>query len=340
MARQRIQWSRITDEELLELHFQELPLRIAGTQIGRRVQRLYAELRAKGIRFQPHVWLSDEWFSPDDSPGIAIPFYLAHPRLIRLEERMMLHAEGKGEQECMRILRHEAGHAIDTAYQLHRSADWRRIFGKFNAPYPDTYKPRPRSKQYVQHLNDWYAQAHPAEDFAETFAVWLTPGARWNKVYEDWGALRKLQYVDRTAETIGAARPRRYSKKTVDEIGTLKRTLREHYASRQRRYAPKWPHSFDRDLKTIFSSEERSASQPSAAAVIRKMRAELRTLISTGTGVAAYTIDQFIFDAIERCKHFNLHLKDSLSATQQQLAIMLTVHTMRFLHAGLYRITL
>ena len=25
------------------------------------------------------------------------------------------------------------------------------------------------------HLDPWYAQSHPDEDFAETFAVWLTP---------------------------------------------------------------------------------------------------------------------------------------------------------------------
>ena len=90
------------------------------------------------------MWLSSEWFSPDGIPGIAIPFYLAHPRLRKLEHRQILEVEGGTEGECMRILRHEAGHAIDTAYRLHRRKRWREIFGSFSQPYPDSYRPNER----------------------------------------------------------------------------------------------------------------------------------------------------------------------------------------------------
>lgn len=340
MKMKRINWGTVTDEELLQLRFSELPLRMQGSPIAPRIRRLYLELAQRGIAFRPHVWFSDEWFSPDDAPGIAVPFYLAHPRLIKLEERMMLHAEGARELECMQILRHEAGHTIDTAFQLHRTKQWRAIFGKFSTPYPDSYKPRPRSKQFVHHLNDWYAQAHPAEDFAETFAVWLTPGAKWRQNYEGWGALKKLEYVDEVVRELAKRPLKKRSTKLIDGAAKLHTTLQSHYEHRQRRYAPKWPQLFDRDLKRIFSAEERSTHQPSAAAVLRKLRAELRGPISEATGVAAYTIDQFIFDAIERCKHLHLHLAAPIATVQPQLAIMLTVHTMRFLQSGLHRITL
>jgi hypothetical protein len=171
----------MSDEQLLGMRFCDLDLRIGRTPLARRVRRLYRELDKRGIGFRPHVWLSEEWFSPDGVPGIAAPFYLAHPRLERLERRMMRQVEGGSAESAMRILRHEAGHAIDTAYRLRRRKRWREVFGRASQPYPDSYTARPGSRRYVQHLGDWYAQAHPCEDFAETFAVWLKPNSSWRR---------------------------------------------------------------------------------------------------------------------------------------------------------------
>ena len=142
-------------------------------------KRLYTELEQRGITFRPHVWLAEEWFSPDGIPGIAMPFYLAHPRLERLERRIMREAEGGNSRWLMRILRHEAGHALDNAYRLRRRKCWREVFGPASLPYPHRYRARPGSRRYVHHLGEWYAQAHPTEDFAETFAVWLKPRSNW-----------------------------------------------------------------------------------------------------------------------------------------------------------------
>jgi len=168
-------WTRLSDEGLLSLRFCDLGLRLQGSRLEGRVRRLYAELNARGIRFHPHVWLSEEWFSPDGVPGIAIPFYLMHPRLERLERRIMREAEGGNAPWFMRILRHEAGHALDNAYRLRRRKRWREVFGPASLQYPARYKARPGSRRYVHHLGEWYAQSHPTEDFAETFAVWLKP---------------------------------------------------------------------------------------------------------------------------------------------------------------------
>lgn len=97
---------RLTDRQLLKLRLCDLPLRIKGTPLEDRIEKLYREMEARSIVFRPHFWLSEEWFTPDGVAGIAIPFYLAHPRLMKLERSQMLEVEGAAEGECMRILRH------------------------------------------------------------------------------------------------------------------------------------------------------------------------------------------------------------------------------------------
>jgi hypothetical protein len=171
-------WTSYSDEELLDLRLCDLDLTMEDSELGRHVQRLYDELTAHGLRLWPPCWLSGEWFSPHDKPGIAIPFYLAHPRLKRLERRQMQDVEGGTNIWFMRLLRHEAGHAYEAAYNLSRRKEWIQAFGNPARPYPDYYTPKPLSKNFVLHLDWWYAQSHPVEDFAETFAVWLSSGGR------------------------------------------------------------------------------------------------------------------------------------------------------------------
>ena len=150
-------WVDFSDEELLEVRLCDLGLRIERTSLEKRIDRLWDELQARGIPFRPHCWLSDEWFSPDEVPGIGIPFYMAHPRLARLERKQILEVEGGTEEWCMRILRHEAGHAVDSAYRLHWRRSWRETFGKYSQTYPDYYDPKPYSRSFVLHLDQWYA---------------------------------------------------------------------------------------------------------------------------------------------------------------------------------------
>ena len=204
----RFPWHRLSDEQLLDLRICDLPIKIKGSFLEPHIKRLYSELNSRGIRFKPHVWLAEEWFSPDRVPGIAIPFYLAHPRLMKLERKQMLEIEGGTDTECLRILRHEAGHALDTAFRLHFKRQHRELFGSFAQPYPDFYKPKPKSRKYVLHLPAWYAQAHPAEDFAETFAVWLTPRSQWRRRYRGWPALLKLEYIDELMVDLAGTKPR------------------------------------------------------------------------------------------------------------------------------------
>src|ERR1700692_1686707 len=205
--RQRLAWEKLSDDQLLSLRFCDLHLTIAGTDLELAIERLYRELATRGIRFRPHCWLAQEWFSPDGVPGIAIPFYLAHRRLMSIERRFMREVEGGNRNWLMRILRHEAGHAIDSAYRLRRRSHWREVFGPASLPYPDTYRPRPGSRRFVRTRGAWFVQAHPTEDFAETFAVWLKPHSAWRREYAGWPAYAKLEFIDQLAREIGAQKP-------------------------------------------------------------------------------------------------------------------------------------
>lgn len=316
----------------------DLPVRIEGTPLEGRVRRLYDELEERDIRFKPHVWLAEEWFSPDRVPGIAIPFYLAHPRLVKLERKMMLEAEGGTDADCMRLLRHEAGHALDTAYRLHFKRRWRELFGSFAEPYPDSYKPRPNSRSYVLHLDAWYAQAHPAEDFAETFAVWLTPGAQWRRRYHGWPALRKLEYVDQVMVEIAGAPPKNDLRTRIEPLSQARLTLGEHYARRRRHYAVEWPAFYDPDLRRIFSQEPRHRSRPTAVSFLRHLRRELCQVVSEGTGVHPYTINYVLQHMIERCKRLKLRVPTPERRVRQEVMVMLTVQTMNVIHSGYYRL--
>ena len=211
-------WADLPDAELMQLRFCDLGLSLEGTTLEPSIAQIAQELAARGLSFRPHYWLSEEWFTPDGVPGIAIPFYLAHPRLARLELAQMLEVEGGDPETCLQILRHEAGHAIDNAYDLRRRTTRRRLFGHPTTPYPEHYTPKPYSKSFVQHLDHWYAQSHPDEDFAETFAVWLDPQSMWATRYAGWPAVRKLEYMDGLMKRLTGVRPFTRSRRQVEPL--------------------------------------------------------------------------------------------------------------------------
>lgn len=151
----QLEWVDWLDERLLDLRFCDLHVTVEGSPITAQIERLYCELGDHGLLFRLHVWLSKEWFSSDGVPGIAIPFYLAHPRLSKLELAQMLEVGGGTSDWCMRILRHEAGHVFKNAYGIRRRRDCQVVFGRSTQPYPKFYSHRPYSKSYVLHLNTW-----------------------------------------------------------------------------------------------------------------------------------------------------------------------------------------
>ena len=327
-----MEWEDWPREQLLDMRIRDLGLQLEGTWLEVRVRALYHELAQRGIALRPHCWLSDEWFSPQNVPGIAIPFYLAHPRLIRLERSMVLEAEGSSIAECTRILRHEAGHAIQHGYRLHRRAGYQRIFGKSSTKYPTSYRPNPTSRRYVQHLRAYYAQAHPDEDFAETFAVWLQPRARWRKRYDGWPALKKLEYVDALMEELRGTKAPVHSRERVAPISQLTSTLRQYYEEKRAFYAVDYPSTYDHELCRVFSNAPRHANRELAARFITRNAKEIRGLVARWTGESEFTIDQLLQDMIARSRLLKLRVPGGEGQVLLDFAGMLAVRSVHFLY--------
>jgi hypothetical protein len=307
-------WSRLPDAELLKLRFCDLNLSLHRTAPKRGMRRLRDELARRGIDFTPHAWLAEEWFSPDGVPGIAVPFYLAHPRLRLLERRMMGQVEGGNSNWMMRILRHEAGHAVDTAWRLRRRARWREVFGPASLPYPDSYRARPGSRRYVHHLGEWYAQAHPTEDFAETFAVWLKPNSDWRRSYAHWPARHKLEYVGELMEGLRGTRPLVGSRRIVEPLRGNRRTLAEHYAERLARRHLGRRSATDDLLLQVFTQRPRRRTHAAAATFLRAHRTRLVADVVRDTGAARYSVYQVLRIAIARASALDLRLRASQRA--------------------------
>lgn len=302
-------WEHLQDQQLLSLRFCDLGLSLRGAALQWAIERLYWELSLRGIRFRPHCWLAQEWFSPDGVPGIAIPFYLAHPRLIRLERRHMREVEGGNRNWLMRILRHEAGHALDTAYRLRRRRRWREVFGPASLPYPDTYRPRPGSRRFVQHLGEWYAQAHPTEDFAETFAVWLKPNSAWRREYRGWPAFAKLAFIDSLADEIRSAPPLVTDRSRIEDVAEDTRTLREHYEHKFSRYRLPRRSGADELLMKVFTAVPRTRTAPKAVSVVRELRNPLLKQIVRSGAFSEYLVHQVLRLVVARCESLDLYVR-------------------------------
>jgi hypothetical protein len=335
----RNDWADLDDEALLDVRMSDLPLTIEGV-LAERIQQFRGELESRGLRFPLHFYLSDEWFTPDGAAAIAVPFYLAHPRLVKLEEAQMLEVEGGDHEWCMRILRHEAGHAIDNVYRLRLRRERRRLFGLPTKPYPEFYTPKPYSKSFVLHLDAWYAQSHPDEDFAETFAVWLTPSSEWRNRYTGWPALKKLAYMDALMQSIRGTTARVVNTTEVDPLSKLRTTLRQHYKNKRRHYGVDHPNFYDRDLRRLFSESPEFMGNITAAQFLARNRRETRRLVASWTGIYQYTIDQVLEEMIARSRELKLRLAVPEDRARQEFAVLLTVQAMNYLQGGGHRVFL
>jgi hypothetical protein len=250
---------------------------------------------------------------------------------MKLEKKMMLEVEGGTWSECMAILRHEAGHAVQHAYQLQRRRRWQQLFGPSSKHYPLYYRPNPASRRYVQHLRRWYAQSHPDEDFAETFAVWLRPRSNWRTRYAGWPALKKLEYVDELMAEIATQKPVLTGRDVVEPISQLTETLEEHYRKKQALYAFDSPTSYDRDLQRLFSADPRHHRLMPASQFIRRHRSKVRELVAKWTGEYQLTLDAVVDDMIMRCRELNLRAVGSERKLVADFTVLLTAKTMHAL---------
>lgn len=263
--------------ELLNRKISDLSLKIEGSPVEPFVLRLRREMEAKGFLFKPRVYFTDEWGCPDRSPIIGIPFYLADDRLTHLEEEQT--GEIEDPKTIMMLLRHEAGHAVNYAFRLWERSSWKEIFGSFTKPYRDIFRPDRFSRQFVRHIvsqnyGRTYAQKHPDEDFAETFAVWLTPRSDWRRRYLRWPVLRKLKYVDRLMKEIRRQKPRNLRRKLVRPAESMTLTMAEHYGKKADAFRRQARGYVDDRLREVFPPSRGQVLVP-AAELFRRRRGEL-----------------------------------------------------------------
>ncbi len=302
-------WASSTDEQLLETRICNLGLKIPGTDLESRIEAFYRELDEKEISFKPVCYLGDEWFCPDGASTIAIPFYLAHRRLKKLEERMMMEVEGGTAAWCMRLLRHEMGHVLNHAYLLAKEPLWQKFFGRPSLPYSRSFRARPYSKRFVRHLDGWYAQTHPEEDFAETVAIWLTPGLDWRQQYRGWRALDKLEYVDGLMRKLAGKLPLALSRAKICEASRLRSRLKTYYKRRRRMYAQDFPDFFDSDLRRLFADSSAAPSTKPAATFLRRSRKPILNAVSVWTDEPKFTVNRLLRALIERSAELDLKLR-------------------------------
>lgn len=330
----RLPWTDLPDAELLDWRVCDLGLELEGSPLEARRDELHAELARAGLRFRPYIWLSTEWFTPDDCTGFAVPFYLAHPRLVRLERSRMLQVEGSTRTECMKIMRHEAAHALDNAYGLRRRKRWRELFGSPSQGYESTYTPDPTSRAHVIHLDYWYSQSHPLEDWAETFAVWLRPRSGWRSRYADWPALEKLEYVDQLVHSVAEKPPRKRTRYQVEPLREVRTTLREYYGQKQDVYLDSSSPALDGQLERVFARPEAASGRPRAASFLRRSRVELVRRVSRATGQHRYLLDHVAREMVERCRALDLRLTGGTDEALVEASIVLTSLSTPFLYGA------
>ena len=329
-------WASLSDQELLERRISTLGLRLEGTALQPLIQQLYDELSAKGLVFHPSCHIGDEWFVPIGIPAIFIPFFLVHDRLRALERTMMLEVEGETPDWFMKLMRHEAGHAYSYGYRLQRKKQWQQTFGRTSREgTPTTYRPRPFSRGYVMHLDDWYAQSHPDEDFAETFAIWLTPGVDWRKEYGGWRALKKLEYVDELMRSLAGRLPVHAPQYRVADYDCLNVKLKTYYARKRKLYEDTYPDFYDADLRQLFAAP----SGIKASIYLRRRKRRLLNAVCQWTNEKKFRVNQLLARLTRRCDQLGLHVLNDDPQQDFRVSAFITTLVMNYLFTGKFKRT-
>ncbi len=322
------EWEKLNDKDLLELRFCDLDLKIEGSRIEPIIHELYQELDLKKIKFRPHVWISEDWFAMDGIPGIAVPFYVLHKRFSNLCKKMQLEDEGYNKKEAIKLLRHETGHAIDNAYKLRLLRRRQQLFGLSSTEYPESYSPTHRASNYVSHLNPWYAQAHPDEDWAETFAMWLTPNSRWKELYKNTLAYTKLEFMDQVMATLQNKLPLVVKKKQPGDIVKSRRKLKTFFQEKIASLQAEPDLNLIPSAYFIFASDFKFRRTKRADMFLKQNKDLICKKVAQWTGHNSFTVRAIYALFVKNCKTLNLHLMKSEKETRMDVTCMLTSQIM------------
>jgi hypothetical protein len=332
-------WTSLSDEQLLERRISKFGLKLEETSLAPLIRQLYEELSAHGMVFHPPCHVGDEWFVPIGIPAIFIPFFLVHDRLRAVERTMMLEVEGDTPEWFLKLMRHEAAHAYSYAYQLQRKRKWQKVFGRSSPEgTPRFYRPRPFSRSYVMHLDDWYAQSDPDEDFAETFAVWLTPGLNWRERYTGWRALKKLEYVDELMRSLEGKAATHTPEYRISDYDCLNLKLKTYYARKRKLYEDTYPDFYDVDLRQLFSAPA-GPGRIKASSYLRNRRRRLLNAVCQWTNEKKFRINRLLARLIDRCEELELHVLNDDPQQDFRVSSYLTTLVMNYLHTGRFRRT-
>lgn len=333
-------WTSLSDDQLQEKKISQLGLKLDGTKLQPLIQQLYDELSQKGLVFHPSCHVGDEWFVPVGIPAIFIPFFLVHDRLQQLERKIMLEVEGETPEWFMKLIRHETAHAYAYAYPIVRKRKWQQTFGKSSSDEtPSFYRPRPYSRSFVVHLDDWYAQSHPDEDFAETFAVWLTPGLDWRSRYKGWKALQKLEYVDELMRSFAGKPPAPMPEYCVADCDCLNVKLKTYYAQKRKVYEDSFPDFYDNDLRQLFAADADVGGRIKASVYLRRHQRELENAVCQWTNEKKYRVNKLLARLIARCDQLGLHIKAYDPKQNLQVSAYITTLVMNHLFTGKFKRT-
>jgi hypothetical protein len=332
-------WTALSDEQLLERRISKLGLKLEGSGLEPLIKQLYDELSAKGLSFHPPCHIGDEWFVPVGIPAIFIPFFLVHDRLRALEKTQMLEVEGGTPESFLKLIRHEAAHAYSYAYQLPRKKKWQEMFGRTSRDQtPDVYHPQPFSRSYVVNLDDWYAQSHPDEDFAETFAVWLTPEADWRQRYGGWKALQKLEYVDELMPAFAGKPPIHMPEYRAAEYDCLNQKLKTYYVRKRKLYEDTYPNFYDADLRDLFSTTP-GPGRITAAVYLRRRRRRLLNSVCQWTNEKKFRVNKLLSRLIDRCDQLDLLVLNDDPQQDFRVTSFITTLVMNYLFTGKFKRT-
>ena len=333
------------ESKLWSTPIRDLGLKIEGSPLEPIIAEFRGEVEATGIRkLKPHFYLTTQWMVHDDTIAIGIPFYLARPDLVDLHAEADGHLEGVGRAEMLRYLRHEMGHVVNYAYRLYDREDWVNLFGSMTQPYEDEYRPEPFSRRFVVHLPGWYSQKHPDEDWAETFAVWMTPGSDWRSAYSAWPkALEKLTYCDDLMRQLGDQEPPVTAVDLEWEVGNLTDSVGELYDSWAFADDEGQLPGLDGALRSIFESEGTAGDEATpparlpAADLFRRWEREIMAEVFRWTGHFPERTRSLLRRLASRARELRqVYPADSEPKTLLALSTLVTALAMNHVHHGSY----
>lgn len=289
-----------------DIALNQLPLFRVEERLASYKQRLCQELASKNLFIDFHLWISDEWFCPDGVPGFALPFYLFNPALMALHKKETGSVEGCTEYQILKLMRHELGHAIDNAFALRKDKQRVTLFGPSDQDYPDFYTPKPFSKNFVRYLGDHYAQSHPDEDFAETFAYWLDPQKDWQTKKLSRKVREKLNYIDTLMKQVRQKKPVLKNKYRVDCIEKNTSTLRAFYYLYHRRRKKSALKRLDCRLKQGFRTLGEVQKPVPLSFFLKKEKQHLKKQLSEAHGIYQYEAERALQKIIERAEQLKI----------------------------------